>query len=319
MKKEEKEQIKKKPEDKLRRITVETFAKLDSFLTGFNENKPEVNSGKFVHIAKLAFGDMFNIQCEYTYEELIDRIENIDKRISSISTSITDLKKQIDNAFINEKNNPQLKEKIDELEGKLLKEYVLENFYKQLKNVLCHENVSEIIKDLVKNLSMIEYSNEKYSNDKLSELINKFKMVLNKILDFNQIEQKKKKQKFISRLLRLIGLKNEEKDIKSTIKEPELAAEKKINDKPKNYVSANIVIKKGVPQLTVAHPSKQVAEVFELINSIKKDMDKKNISKAKKKYLRALRLYKGLDNEGKEQTYKSLLQMYHSLIYIHRN
>lgn len=305
-------QDKKRIQDRIRKVITDAFLKIDTLLSNFSENKPEANAKRFFHIVKYTFGELFNIHYEYTYEELIEKLTTLNRKLSSISAAIKELKTKIDDTFIDEKNNPRLKEKIDELEEKLLKEHQLEKFYTKLKSILSHENLNELIKELSHNISSLEYGNEKISNEELTGLINKFKLILDKILSFEEIQEKKQKKNFFAWFLHFFGLRHEE-NVKPKIEEPELAPKLDTSKQPQTKKKEEVAPKKEILQKT-EQISQKILEILELIEQTKQSMNKGNIHKAKKQYLKILNIYKKLKLEEKEQTYRQLLQLYHSLI-----
>jgi len=349
MQKEVQKQNKIKTQSKTKKIIRDALLKIDNLVNNLGHDSAEINSKRLVHIIKYTFGELFNVHYEYTYEELIEKFETIDKKLSSISVAIKELKIKIDDTFIDEKNNPKLKEKIDEYEEKLLKEYQLEKFYNQLKSILSHEDLKELIQVLLQNISKIEYADEKITNDQLTDIIDKFKWILNKILSFEETEEKKKKLNFIGRILQIIGLHHREES-KPKIEEPELAIKQK-EESDKSIVSIKIKaeqlktekepkteelkpevrkeaikiepkIKEDITktaikesgQSKIVQTPKHMLQITKIINQTIEELDKGNKYGAKKKYLKALNVYKKLRIEEKEQIYRQLLQVYHSIL-----
>lgn len=326
MKKEVQKQDKKKEQNRTKQIITESLIKIDNLLNKFNENKPGINSKKFFNIVKNTLGDLFNIYYEFTYEELIYKINNIDKKLNSISSAIKELKIKVDNTFIDEKDNPNLKGKIDELEEKLRKEYALQKSYIKLNSMLYYENLNELIKELSQEISEIEYGSQEISNEKIMKLADKFKLILDKIVSFEETQDKKKKKHFF---LRFLGFGHEKKeDKKNKIEEPELAAKskkdeiqeklpetkKELTEKPHEInKDALETKKKDEIQIKKLSVDKNITKILQLIEQIKHILEKGKMNAAKQKYLQALSLYKKLKVEEKEGIYRHLLQLYHSI------
>jgi len=348
MQKEEK----KKEETKTNQIITNSILKIDDLRKKINENKSDVNAKKFFQIVKSTFGNIFGIHYQYTYEELLEKLNTIDRKLRSISFAIERLKDKIDNTFSEEKDNPNLKEKIDEFEEKLRKEYDIQKFYMKLKSILSHQDIFDKTNELSQKISELEYSNQEITNAKITQLMDTFMTILHKIMDLEKVREKKKKKGLFVLLfgskkqkvekikieepeLTLKPIKNipppKQKLVPKTIKSKEKLTLKptkpkekiaqmpkeRIPDTKKDVINLPKVIEKRDDKNIVKRlPTyKKVMRITRFIDQIKEMVNKNEISKAKYKYLKLLKFYKKLTTEEKEDVYRQLLQLYHSIIH----
>jgi hypothetical protein len=205
---------------KTEKLVNEAIQQLDNLTNNLQANKPEENARSFFKIAKSTFGKLFDIRHQYTYEELVNKLETIDRKLKSISFAIEQIKKNIDEVFTEEKDNPNLKEKVDQLEENLRKEYSKEHFYANLKTLLSRDNLKSMIKRLSHEISEMEYSDDPIKPEKLANSVDLFREIMQKI-DVIEETEDFKKAGFFHRLMVAFGFRKEPKmPVQSKKEEP---------------------------------------------------------------------------------------------------
>jgi hypothetical protein len=293
-------------------ILKESLKNSDDILNDVQEKKAEENAKLFFNLIKHSFGQLFDIRYQYTFEELIQKLSTITVKLESILKVIEHLKNKVDNTFVEEKDNPQLKAKIDVLEEKLAREYRLQEFYNKINSLLNHEGIRDLITSLSQKISEMEYGNEEITNEKITTLIQDYKEIINKILSYEETKDEHKKRNIFRWLADLFkGKKLRALEPSILIIEPELAPKVKEKKQEEKFIAPKEVKIVKEPEHIELKVSRSAKKLKSIIIQINDEASKKNILLAKREYLKALQEYKKLTVPEKEEVYRELLKIYH--------
>lgn len=144
------------------------------------ENMTDYTFEYFFNTVRATFAEIFDIDFQFTFEELIYKLNNIDKSLHEINKRIDEIKKKIKEANHKKpkRSSKKTEETIKKLDIMLNQEMDREKKYIHLNSVLLDSNFKTTVFLFSQRFSNMRYSNTPASKEELSALIGAFKQIV---------------------------------------------------------------------------------------------------------------------------------------------
>ena len=170
------------------------FNELQSLLSTQNPQS-EKEILKSFSFMKQTLGEVFYIDYSYTFEELINKIENFNKECEKFYDRVEELNKKKNEFIIKSKNNKKDKnffKKMKEFNNDI--ELINKKYssHKIISTILKDENVKNKIADFCNNISTIRFSEQKISKNDIKKFDFDFLCIINRMHQSPNSNTKKK-------------------------------------------------------------------------------------------------------------------------------
>jgi len=194
--------MKKKGE--LNLFISEEIQKIKKYIS---EKRLEYATQQFFNTVRLALASIFDIDYQFTYEELVYKIEHMEESLNKADKKIREIKKKIDEEYAQKKKKSVkvLRKTIKSLNAELDTELDKQQEYMRINRVLLEKNYRDVVTKFIKEISDLKYSQKKIPRKEILSLIKEFENISHKILEL-QKEITKKHYSIFTELKKLVSV-----------------------------------------------------------------------------------------------------------------
>lgn len=179
--------------DKSKEVELLMSDEIKKTYSYLSEHKVDYAAEQFFNTVRLTFATIFDINFQFTFEELIHKLNHMEDSLEEIDAKIKEIKKKIEAEYTKKKKTgiKALKRKIKELNQDLNQELKKEKELARLNQTLLENNFKEQLISFSRELSEMKYSEDNITEQKLISLIKRFEGIIDRIYHKESVVEKK--------------------------------------------------------------------------------------------------------------------------------